>query len=149
MSILLNIFTKYLQKYYRHLSSARNKSRPYNYNPLKALLPTHGSTLISTGFSAKKADKASRKNNSINISKDKQSSQKRLGSPTPWKNPTQVLEYIPPANSKIHIPAEHPQIHELGDNGRLLCVTQELHNTMSSKTEPMVSMYYIFVHIVF
>ena len=93
---------------------------------MKALLPTHGSTLISTGFAAKKADKASRKNNSINISKEKQSSQKRLGSPTPWKNPTQVLEYIPPANSKIHIPAEHPQIHELGDNGRLLCVAKEL-----------------------
>ena len=124
------IFTKYLQKYYRHLSSARNKSRPYNYNPLKALLPTHGSTLISTGFAAKKADKASRKNNSINISKDKQSSQKRLGSPTPWKNPTQVLEYIPPANSKIHIPAEHPQIHELGDNGRLLLVACQLYNTI-------------------
>ena len=131
------------------MSSARNKSRPYNYNPLKALLPTHGSTLISTGFAAKKADKASRKNNSINISKDKQSSQKRLGSPTPWKNPTQVLEYIPPANSKIHIPAEHPQIHELGDNGRLLCVAKELHNTIQNNQQNLWYPCIIFLSILF
>ena len=105
--------------------------------------------MISTGFAAKKADKASRKNNSINISKDKQSSQKRLGSPTPWKNPTQVLEYIPPANSKIHIPAEHPQIHELGDNGRLLCVAKELYNRGGDLLNPEHNLCIIFLSKLF
>ena len=50
---------------------------------------------------------------------DKQSSQKRLGSPTPWKNHTQILEYNPPPGSKIHIPADHPQLQEIPNKGQL------------------------------
>ena len=91
----------------------RNKTRPYNYNPLRALIPTNSTLLGSSGSPNKKLEKSQKKKVSNNASEDKQSSQKRLGSPTPWKNPTQVLEYYPPSGSKIHMPADHPQLSEV------------------------------------
>ena len=54
------------------------------------------------------------------MSEEKQSNQKRLGSPTPWKNPTQVLRYLPPGGSKIHMPADHPQLNEIINRGKLI-----------------------------
>ena len=66
----------------------------------------------------KKLERALKKKAGRNVSEEKSTTQKRLGSPTPWKNPSQVLEYNPPAHSKIHIPADHPQLNELASRGK-------------------------------
>jgi hypothetical protein len=75
---------------------------------------------MSSGSPIKRYEKSQKKKTGSSILEDKQSSQKRLGSPTPWKNPTQVLEYTPPVGSKIHIPADHPQLQEIPSKGQLI-----------------------------
>ena len=96
----------------------RTKTRPYNYNPLRALIPSNATSLISIGSPNKKLERALKKKAGRTVSEEKSTTQKRLGSPTPWKNPSQVLEYNPPAHSKIHIPADHPQLNELASRGK-------------------------------
>ena len=106
-------------------TSTRNKSRPYNYNPLKALLPTHTTTLISSGSPTKRLEKSHKRKSGIGHSSETRTpTQKRLGSPTPWNNSSRTMEYIPPAGSKIHIPADHPQLQDLQNKGfyQALCL---------------------------
>ena len=96
----------------------KTKSRPYNFNPLKALLPTHTASFVSTGSPNKRSDKSTkRKSGIINSSDTRTPAQKRLGSPTPWNNCSRTMEYTPPAGSKIHIPADHPQLMEIQNKG--------------------------------
>ena len=107
----------YRQTTFRQTTTNRNKTRPYNYNPLRALIPTSTKSLGSSGSPNKKLEKSQKKKFGNNVSEEKQPSLKRLGSPTPWKNPTQVLEYYPPSGSKIHMPADHPQLNEVTNRG--------------------------------
>ena len=96
----------------------RSKSRPYNVNPLKALLPTHTTSLISTTSPNKRLEKSAKRKSGINTSTDTRTpTQKRLGSPTPWNNCSRTMEYTPPVGSKIHIPADHPQLLEIQNKG--------------------------------
>ena len=96
----------------------RSKSRPYNFNPLKALLPTHTTSLVSTTSPNKKLEKSGKRKSGINNSTDTRTpTQKRLGSPTPWNNCSRTMEYTPPVGSKIHIPADHPQLLEIQNKG--------------------------------
>ena len=99
-------------------SSARNKVRPYNYNPLKALLPTHNVSLVSSGSPTKRLEKSLKRKSGVGNTADTRTpTQKRLGSPTPWNNRSRTMEYTPPAGSKIHIPADHPQLQEIQNKG--------------------------------
>ena len=120
MASFVTFLSFIIEKLFRQTNTLRNKTRPYNYNPLKVLLPTHTTSFVSSGSPSKRLEKSQKKKYGRSVSEEKQSAQKRLGSPTPWKKPTQVLEYNPPVGSKIHIPADHPQILELSHRGSLI-----------------------------